>query len=106
MSDDISVQELASWRASGHDFVLLDVREPYELQLAALPGSLNIPLRDLPARVGELDPSHEIAVLCHVGARSAHAAKYLRALGYKNARNVHGGIEAYAASVDPSIPRY
>lgn len=103
---ELSVEELAAWRASGKAFVLLDVREPFEIAVASLPGSLHIPMRELPARLGELDPADEIAVLCHHGGRSESAARFLQMRGFARAHNVDGGIDAYARRVDPSLPRY
>ncbi len=106
MSKDISVEELARWREAGKEFVLLDVRTAAELHLAALPGATHVPLRELPARLGELDRNAAIAVLCHSGSRSAYAAAFLVSVGFENAYNVDGGIDAYSQRVDPSIPRY
>jgi rhodanese-related sulfurtransferase len=103
---DISVEQLAEWRASGRIFVLLDVREPFEVALASLPGSLHIPMRQVPARLTDLDPQAEIAVLCHHGGRSEYVARFLHARGFERAYNVEGGIEQYALRVDPSVPRY
>jgi rhodanese-related sulfurtransferase len=102
----ISVEELAQWRASGKPFVLLDVREPHELQLASLPDALHIPMRQIPARLAELDPESEIAVLCHLGGRSERVAQFLSVQGYRSVHNVAGGIDAYAKRVDKNVPRY
>ncbi|HKU68737.1 MAG TPA: rhodanese-like domain-containing protein [Candidatus Baltobacteraceae bacterium] len=103
---DISVEELARWRASGKAFVLLDVREPFELEAASLPGVLHIPMRQIPQRAGEIDREAEIAVLCHHGGRSERVAQFLAMQGFLKVRNVAGGIDAYAKRVDDSIPRY
>jgi rhodanese-related sulfurtransferase len=102
----ITVEELAQWRASGKHFVLLDVREPHELQRASLPEALHIPMRQIPARMSELDPDAEIAVLCHHGGRSDHVAQFLSLQGYRSVHNVAGGIDAYSKRVDPAVPRY
>lgn len=90
----------------GREFILLDVREPHELDAANLPGALHVPLRDIPNRLNELDPGAEIAVLCHHGGRSEVVADFLRSRGFTGARNVDGGIDAYARRVDPSVPTY
>lgn len=100
------MEELAQWRASGKPFVLLDVREPFELQAASLPDALHIPMREIPARMKELDRSVEIAVLCHHGGRSARVAQFLAMQGFASVHNVAGGIDAYAKRVDRSIARY
>lgn len=104
--NDISVEELAQWRASEQDFVLLDVREPHEVQTAALEGALHIPMRQIPARLNEIDPQARVAVLCHHGGRSEQVAGFLTARGFASVHNVAGGIDAYAKRVDHTIPRY
>lgn len=104
--NEISVEELAEWLASGKTFVLLDVREPFELERASLEGALHIPMRDVPARAGEIDRDAEVAVFCHHGGRSERVAGFLAAQGYARVVNVEGGIDAYAERVDPTIPRY
>jgi rhodanese-related sulfurtransferase len=103
---EITVEELGRWRASGKPFVLLDVREPFEVQRASLPDALHIPMRQLPARLNELDRDAEIAVLCHHGGRSEHVAQFLSIQGFAKVHNVSGGIDAYAKRVDPGVPRY
>jgi rhodanese-related sulfurtransferase len=103
---DISVEDLAHWRTEGKDFVLLDVREPYEIAAAALDGSTTIPMRELPGRLGDLPNDKPIAVICHHGGRSELVAQFLAGHGFTDVYNVDGGIDAYALVVDPSIPRY
>jgi rhodanese-related sulfurtransferase len=100
------VEELAQWRKSGRDFVLLDVREPFELEQASLPGVTHVPMREIPARVSDLDRGAEIAVMCHYGGRSERVAQFLAMQGFTRVHNVEGGIDAYAERVDPSVPRY
>ena len=103
---EISVEELAQWQTGQERFVLLDVREESEIAAASLPGALHIPMREIPARIGELDPGDRIAVLCHVGGRSERVAEFLKMRGYANVYNVEGGIDAYSLRIDPAIPRY
>lgn len=91
---------------SGSRVKLLDVREPYEYELCHIPGSRLIPLEELEKRVGELDPEDEIVVYCHVGVRSARAVELLSSKGFRRARNLMGGIRAWADSVDPQMPLY
>lgn len=102
----ISVEELAQWRASGKNFVLLDVREPFEVQAASLPGTLHIPMRQIPSRVNEIARDAEVAVLCHHGGRSERVAQFLAMQGFPNVYNIEGGIDAYAKRVDKTLPRY
>ncbi|MGA2182699.1 MAG: molybdopterin-synthase adenylyltransferase MoeB [Bryobacteraceae bacterium] len=90
-----------------HDsFVLLDVREPHEYQICRIPGSILIPLGDLPKRVAELDSSSEIVAHCKMGGRSAKAVEFLRQTGFKKVRNMKGGILAWSDRVDPTVPKY
>jgi rhodanese-related sulfurtransferase len=86
--------------------VLLDVRELSELALARLGGETHIPLALLPLRVAELDPSRRMVVMCHHGARSAMAIRWLREHGFEKLHNLAGGIDAYSRDVDPAVPRY
>ncbi len=87
--------------------VLLDVREPWELQTASLPGSLPMPMGDVPSRAhAELDPDTHIVVLCHHGQRSLAVAMWLRGQGFERAQSLAGGIEAWSRSIDASVPRY
>ncbi len=101
----LTAEELFAALARGERPVLLDVREPWEHELARLPGSVLVPLGELSERVGELDPSAEMVVYCHHGVRSLHALGLLRSLGFIRASNLVGGIDA-CSDLDPSIPRY
>jgi rhodanese-related sulfurtransferase len=103
---EITVEELARWRGEGKKFVLLDVREPYELELASIDGATWIPMGEIVERIGELERDAEIAVLCHHGGRSARVAQFLTAQGFAHVYNVDGGIDAYALRADPLIPTY
>ena len=75
---------------------LIDVREPEEVAGGTLPGAVNIPLGDLPARVGELDPSRRVVLLCRSGGRSAQAAEFLAASGFGDVVNLVGGMLGWA----------
>lgn len=106
----IEVSELRDRLAAG-SIHLLDVRSAEELETARIAGPLShIPLQELPQRLGELsgvsNPDAPIAVLCHHGMRSEMAARFLERNGYTNVSNVSGGIDAWSALVDPSVPRY
>jgi rhodanese-related sulfurtransferase len=103
---EISVEELRRWRDEGKTFVLLDVREPEEVAIARVAESTWIPMREIPERIGELDPSVPVAVICHHGQRSEYVAGFLAARGFAKAVNVDGGIDAYAARIEPSLARY
>ena len=90
--------------------IVLDVREPSELQIASVKANgftlLTIPMGTVPARLSELDPQRPIACLCHHGGRSMQVAQFLASRGYEQVANIAGGIHAWAAEVDPSLPTY
>jgi rhodanese-related sulfurtransferase len=92
--------------AGGTTPLILDVRQPWETQVCALPGSTAIPMSEVPHRAGELDPNAEIVLLCHHGVRSQHVAYFLESLGFTNLHNLQGGIDAWAKDVDPSMAKY
>ncbi len=88
-------------------FVLVDVREPWEVAIASIPGSLAMPMGDVPSRAhAELDPEQRIIAVCHHGVRSLNVAAWLRNQGFEQAQSLSGGIDAWAARIDPSTPRY
>ena len=87
-------------------FCLLDVREPWEVALATIPGSLPIPLNEIPARWRELDAASSIIVMCRSGGRSQRAAQFLLAQGLSRVSNLQGGILGWAREVDPGTPEY
>jgi molybdopterin/thiamine biosynthesis adenylyltransferase/rhodanese-related sulfurtransferase len=86
--------------------LLLDVREPHELEISRLPGALNIPLGVLAARLAELDSAREMIVFCKSGTRSVRALELLRSAGFKKVKNLKGGINAWADGVDTTLPVY
>lgn len=105
-ADDMTVKDLKARMDTGSAPLVLDVREPSEAAICRLPGSLLIPLGELPRRLGELDPSVEIVVHCRSGGRSARAVALLREQGFTRATNLAGGILNWASEIDPSMPRY
>ena len=104
--DSITARELADLLGEAGPPVLLDVREPHEFAITALPGAVLIPLGDLDARIGELDPGAPTVVYCHLGVRSASALARLRAAGFTDARHLAGGVDSWSRTVDPALPRY
>ena len=85
---------------------LVDVREPHELEISALPNATNIPLGQLAARLSELDTAEEMVVFCKGGTRSARALELLVSAGFKKVKNLKGGINAWAREVDKNLPIY
>jgi molybdopterin/thiamine biosynthesis adenylyltransferase/rhodanese-related sulfurtransferase len=103
---EISVTELAGFRASGEGHVLLDVREPWELATARLDPCVHIPMGELAGRMAEIPRDVPVFVMCHGGVRSGRVAEFLRGQGFGNVNNVRGGIAAWSAEVDGSVPTY
>jgi len=103
---DITVEDLDLWRQQDRSLVLVDVRERLEHNICRLPGSLLMPLRELPSRLGELQREALIVVHCHHGPRSAQAVAFLRQEGFTKATNLAGGIDSWSLRIDPLVPRY
>ena len=101
----ITVKELKQRMDAGDDVFLLDVREPYEYQIANL-GAKLIPQNDVPKRLDEIDRQREIVVHCRSGQRSQRIAEYLAQQGYPKVKNLAGGILAWADEIDPKMPKY
>ena len=102
---DITAPELAE-RVKTNHLKLLDVREPHELEISALPNAKNIPLGQLAARLSELDSAEDMVVFCKGGTRSARALELLVSAGFKKVKNLKGGINAWAREVDQNLPLY
>ncbi|PYY19382.1 MAG: molybdenum cofactor biosynthesis protein MoeB [Acidobacteria bacterium] len=102
---EIQPEELKRRLDAGEDIYILDVREPHEYQICNLNGHL-IPLGDLPKRMNELDSSREIVAHCRSGVRSGKAVDFLRQAGFREVKNLAGGILAWADKVDPRMPKY
>jgi rhodanese-related sulfurtransferase len=108
MNLQISPTELAGKLRSENPPHLLDVRQPEENALVALPNSTLIPLGEITSRVDELEEwrDEEIVVYCHHGIRSLNAIAQLRHLGFTKLQNLAGGIDRWTCDVDPKLPRY
>jgi rhodanese-related sulfurtransferase len=86
---------------------LIDVREPWEFATARVAGSVEMPMGDVPTRAHqELDPDERLMVMCHHGVRSMNVTVWLRNQGFEQAQSVRGGIDAWSAEVDATVPRY
>jgi rhodanese-related sulfurtransferase len=104
---EISVEETRDLLAAGAGGVLLlDVRESHEVEICRIEGGAHIPVRQVPARLGELPRDRRLLVICHHGGRSRQVAGYLRSQGFPAVSNVQGGIAAWAERIDPALRRY
>ncbi|MBK7314840.1 rhodanese-like domain-containing protein [Candidatus Aalborgicola defluviihabitans] len=113
MLEQVRPRDLTQWFANATAKgapVVLDVREPHELQLASIKPQgfalLSIPMGVVPLRLTELDPEQPIACLCHHGGRSMQVTQFLLSRGFEHVANIAGGINAWSAELDPAIPRY
>jgi rhodanese-related sulfurtransferase len=107
MIRQLTVSELKQKLEQKSDkLVVLDVREPWERNVCALPGAVTIPMREVPTRTAELPKDVEIAVLCHHGIRSQQVALYLERAGFDKLSNLAGGIDAWAREIDTKMPTY
>jgi len=106
--NQITPAQLAAWLADAkrEKPVLLDVREPWEWQTARIEGSQHIPMREIPARAGELDKGREVVAICHHGGRSQQVAMFLEKNGFAKIHNLQGGVDAWSRTVDPAVPTY
>jgi adenylyltransferase/sulfurtransferase len=103
---EVPAADLRAERERNEHLLLLDVREPFEWEITHIEGARLIPLGELPARLRELDGHADIVAYCHSGVRSVRAVEILRAAGFARARSLRGGINAWAAEVEPELPRY
>ena len=103
---EIDIDQFKEIRDNGKDVTVLDVREYHEYDICNIEGSVLIPLGEIADRLDELNPDEEIVVHCHHGGRSMRATQYLKDQGFKNVKNLAGGIDAWAEKFDPDMPRY
>ena len=103
---EITPQDLKTRLSTDNRPLLLDVRQDWETQLCRLPNAVHIPIEEIEYRTEELDPNTETVVYCHQGVRSAAVAEYLRQRGFRDVKNLAGGLDLWARTVDPSMRRY
>ncbi len=107
MDLEITVDQLKQGLSSENPPLLLDVREPWEVQTAHIEGAKLMPMNEVPGKAfTELDEDSPIAVLCHHGSRSLSVANWLRQQGFTKAQSVAGGIDHWSRAIDPAVPRY
>jgi len=104
----ITAPELAAWLADAarERPLLLDVREPWEFEKARIGGARLVPMREIPGRLGEIDPDKEVVAICHHGGRSQQVAIFLEKAGFKRIHNLVGGVDAWSRTVAPTVPVY
>ena len=107
MDYEISPEDVKAKLDSREPFILLDVREPEEYQVARIAGSKHLPMGDVPARAHqELDPDEHVVVVCHHGVRSLTVTNWLRQQGFDKAQSLRGGIDAWSRQIDRKVPVY
>ena len=106
----VAVKDLAAMCARAAAPVLLDVREPWEVELAAIriegAGIQHIPMGEIAGRLDELNAAQTVVCICHHGMRSAQVVAFLQQQGHETVYNLAGGIDAWSVRVDPRVPRY
>ena len=104
----ITPPELAAWLADASRAkpLLLDVREPWEYEKAQIAGSQLVPMGEIPRRLAEIDETRDVVAFCHHGGRSMQVALFLEKNGFSRVHNLVGGIDAWARTVDPTVPLY
>jgi rhodanese-related sulfurtransferase len=104
---EISSQQLKALWEQNPALVVLDCRTAAELRVASLPGTLHIPMSEIPGRLNELEPDVDTVVICHHGVRSLQVTRWLRSqAGYSRVKSLSGGVDAWSVSIDPTVPRY
>ncbi len=104
---EVTCGELQAKLDAGEAIELIDCREPFEHEIVTLPKARLVPMGEIPARVAELTGLEgHVIVYCHHGMRSAQTAQWLRENGLPEAQSLAGGIDLWAQTIDPSLPRY
>jgi len=106
MVQELSVEELKSRLDTGEQPLVIDVREGWELEISRLPFARHLPMGEIPARLGELDPALPLVVMCRSGGRSLQVARFLESHGFRTVANLTGGILAWGERIDPSLRPY
>jgi rhodanese-related sulfurtransferase len=107
MDYEITPEEVKIKLDQREEFTLIDVREPWELEVAYIAGAKLVPMGDIPSRAHqEFDPDDHIVVVCHHGVRSMNVTAWLRQQGFEKAQSMRGGIDAWSRQVDANVPTY
>lgn len=103
---EITPAEMKERLNRGENFLLVDVREPWEYELCRIDGAKLIPMGSIPANLQALDVDEAVVCYCHHGMRSMDVAVWLRGQGVQRAKSLAGGIERWSLEIDPRVPRY
>lgn len=103
---DFTPRELMEEMAKREDILLLDVREPLEVQICSLENAMHVPMGQIPSKIAELPKNKDLFVFCHMGVRSKQVMQYLRKIGFTRAFNLAGGIDRWSIEVDSKVQRY
>lgn len=106
MVPEITARDLSARLKGPNPPLLVDVREQNEWRVCRIPGAELRPMSQIQSWITDLDPAAELVLHCHSGVRSYQVAAYLKGLGFKDVKNLRGGIDAWSRDVDPSVPRY
>lgn len=107
MDFQITPEDVKAALEKSETFTLIDVREPWEYDVAKIEGSKLMPMGDVPSRAHqELDPDERIIAYCHHGVRSLNVVNWLRQQGFEKAQSMSGGIDRWSRVVDPKVPTY
>ncbi len=106
MQNQITPLELKTRLNAGETITIIDVREPWEVDIASVADTLNIPMNSIPEALDRIPKNVPVAILCHHGNRSNQVTQWLRIQGYVNVINITGGIARWAEEIDPTIPQY
>ena len=103
---EIAPRDVHELIGRGEKFLFVDVRERWEFETSHIEGATLIPLREIPGHLAKFEDADQVVLFCHHGIRSLDAAAWLRSQGVESARSMAGGIDRWAAEIDPSVPRY
>ena len=103
---NLTVTELKQRLDAGVKPLIVDVREPWELRIAALDGALAIPMNQIPVQLAAIPKDRDVVLMCHHGVRSRYIGQFLAQQGFERLFNLQGGIDAWAREIDPSMAKY
>ena len=103
---EVTPREVKSMMERGDKFLLIDVREKWEFETSWIEGAVLVPMREIPSNLAKFEEADNIVLFCHHGIRSLDAAAWLRSQDVAGAKSMAGGIDRWAAEIDPKVPRY